>query len=245
MVNYPSIKERAELSLKEKWRLIIFEADTQEGRRFDILLLWAIVISVLTLMIDSVPTIHAKYAIQLKYIEYFFTGVFTLEYLARLLITENTKSYAFSFWGIIDLVSTIPTYLTFFFPASPLFRIVRTVRLLRIFKVLRLTRFMGEAQGMGVAIKRSGAKITVFFGVVLVIVVVMGTIMYVIEPPEGWLHFYSQKHILGNSNANHCGLRGYCSSYRTRSIFECGTHDIRLCSYCSANRDCKCRNGSN
>ena len=73
MVNYPSIKERAELSLKEKWRLIIFEADTQEGRRFDILLLWAIVISVLTLMIDSVPTIHAKYAIQLKYIEYFFT----------------------------------------------------------------------------------------------------------------------------------------------------------------------------
>ena len=74
MVNYPSIKERAELSLKEKWRLIIFEADTQEGRRFDILLLWAIVISVLTLMIDSVPTIHAKYAIQLKYIEYFFTG---------------------------------------------------------------------------------------------------------------------------------------------------------------------------
>jgi voltage-gated potassium channel len=184
MVNYPSIKERVELSLKEKWRLIIFEADTQEGRRFDILLLWAIVISILTLMIDSVPTIHAKYAIQLKYIEYFFTGVFTLEYLARLLITENTKSYAFSFWGIIDLVSTIPTYLTFFFPASPLFRIVRTVRLLRIFKVLRLTRFMGEAQGMGVAIKRSGAKITVFFGIVLVIVVVMGTIMYVIEPPE-------------------------------------------------------------
>ena len=135
-------------------------------------------------MIDSVPIIHERYAIQLKYIEYFFTGVFTLEYLARLLITENTKSYAFSFWGIIDLVSTIPTYLTFFFPASPLFRIVRTVRLLRIFKVLRLTRFMGEAQGMGVAIKRSGAKITVFFGVVLVIVVVMGTIMYVIEPPE-------------------------------------------------------------
>ena len=176
--------ERTDLSNKQKWYAIIFGADTQEGRRFDIWLLWAILFSVLTLMADSVPSIHAKYALQLKYIEYFFTGVFTLEYFARLMVSENTKSYAISFWGIIDLVSTIPTYLTFFFPASQLFRILRTVRLLRIFKVLRLTRFMGEAQGMGAAIKRSGAKITVFFGVVLVIVVVMGTVMYVIEPPE-------------------------------------------------------------
>ena len=184
MDNYPSIKERADLSNKQKWYAIIFGADTQEGRRFDIWLLWAILFSVLTLMVDSVPSIHAKYALQLKYIEYFFTGVFTLEYLARLKVSENPKSYAISFWGIIDLVSTIPTYLTFFLPASQLFRILRTVRLLRIFKVLRLTRFMGEAQGMGVAIKRSSAKITVFFGVVLVIVVVMGTIMYVIEPSD-------------------------------------------------------------
>lgn len=184
MANYPSIKERKDLSPKQKWHIIIFGADTQEGRRFDIWLLWAILFSVLTLMADSVPSIHAKYALQLKYLEYFFTGVFTAEYLARLMVSENTKNYAFSFWGTIDLVSTIPTYLTFFFPASPLFRIIRTVRLLRIFKVLRLTRFMGEANGMGAALKRSGAKITVFFGVVLVIVVVMGTIMYVIEPPE-------------------------------------------------------------
>ena len=184
MANYPSIKERTDLSTKQKWYAIIFGADTQEGRRFDIWLLWAILFSVLTIMADSVPSIHDSYALQLKYIEYFFTGVFTLEYIARLMVSENTKSYATSFWGIIDLVSTIPTYLTFFFPASQLFRILRTVRLLRIFKVLRLTRFMGEAQGMGAAIKRSSAKITVFFGVVLVIVVVMGTIMYVIEPPE-------------------------------------------------------------
>ena len=184
MANYPSIKERADLSTKQKWYAIIFGADTQEGRRFDIWLLWAILFSVLTLIVDSVPSIHAKYAFQLKYIEYFFTAVFTLEYVVRLKVSENPKSYVISFWGIIDLVSTIPTYLTFFLPASQLFRILRTVRLLRIFKVLRLTRFMGEAKGMGVAIKRSSAKITVFFGVVLVIVVVMGTIMYVIEPPD-------------------------------------------------------------
>ncbi|MDC0579492.1 ion transporter [Bacteroidia bacterium] len=184
MAKYPSIHERIDLSYKEKWHVIIFEADTQEGRRFDIWLLWVILFSILTLMADSVPSIHADYFLELKYAEYFFTAVFTLEYFARLLVSRHTKRYVFSFWGVIDLVSTIPTYLTFFFPASPLFRVIRTIRLLRIFKVLRLTRFMGEAQGMGSAIRRSGAKITVFFGVVLVIVVVMGTLMYVIEPEE-------------------------------------------------------------
>ena len=94
MANYPSIKERTDLSNKQKWYAIIFGADTQEGRRFDIWLLWAILFSVLTLMADSVPSIHAKYALQLKYIEYYFTGVFTLEYFARLMVSENTKSYA-------------------------------------------------------------------------------------------------------------------------------------------------------
>ena len=184
MNKFPSIKSQSNLSLKEKWYLIIFEADTQEGRKFDIWLLWAILFSVLVLIADSVPQIHSEYTNELKYVEYFFTGIFSVEYLARILVSRNTKNYLFSFWGGIDLVSILPTYLSFFLPGSNLFRIFRTIRLLRIFKVLRLTRFMGEAQGMGLALRRSGAKITVFFGVVLVIVVVMGTIMYVVEPPE-------------------------------------------------------------
>jgi voltage-gated potassium channel len=182
--HYPSVKEKQYNSSKEKWHHIIFGADTVEGRRFDIWLLWAILFSILAVMADSVPSLHERYSSLFKYLEYFFTAIFTIEYLARLYVSDNSKSYIFSFYGIIDLISTLPTYLSFFFPATQLFRILRTVRLLRVFKVLRLTSFMGEAQGMGKALKRSGAKITVFFGVILIVVVVMGAIMFVIEPPE-------------------------------------------------------------
>ena len=171
MSKYPSVKDRSYSSAKEKWHHIIFGADTIEGRRFDIWLLWVILFSVLTLMADSVSHLHDNYGTLFKYLEYGFTAIFSLEYIARLYVSENKKKYAFSFYGVIDLISTVPTYLSFFFPgsqASRVFRILRTVRLLRVFKVLRLTSFMGEAQGMGKALKRSGAKITVFFGVVLV-----------------------------------------------------------------------------
>jgi voltage-gated potassium channel len=184
MANYPSIKDRKYSSRKEKWHEIIFGADTIEGRRFDIWLLWLILISVLVVMADSVNEIHDEYRTELKYIEFFFTAIFTLEYLARIYISEKPRKYIFSFWGIIDLISTLPTYLGLFFHGPQFFRILRIVRLLRVFRVLRLTSFMVEAQGLGSAIKKSSAKIIVFFGFVLIIVVVMGTIMYVIEPPE-------------------------------------------------------------
>jgi voltage-gated potassium channel len=184
MSKYPSIKDRTFSNHKEKWHNIIFGADTIEGRRFDIWLLWIILFSILILMIDSIGDIHDKYRSVLKYLEYGFTAIFSLEYLARLYVSDNKKKYVFSFYGIVDLISTLPTYLSFFFPGSQVFRVLRTVRLLRIFKVLRLTSFMGEAQGMAQALKRSGAKITVFFGVVLVVVVVMGTVMFVIEGPQ-------------------------------------------------------------
>lgn len=169
---------------KEKWHHIIFGSDTVEGRRFDIWLLWAILLSVVVLMADSVNELRDEYHDIFLYIEYFFTLIFTLEYIVRLWVSESPKKYAFSFYGIIDLISTLPTYLSFFFPAIHLFRILRTVRLLRVFKVLRLTSFMGEAKGMGRALKRSGAKITVFFGAVLIVVIVAGAVMFAIEPAE-------------------------------------------------------------
>ncbi|MGB0851562.1 MAG: ion transporter [Bacteroidia bacterium] len=184
MSKYPSIKDQEFKDSKEKWNQIIFGADTIEGRRFDIWLLLAILFSILVLMADSVSSIHEEFGTVFKYLEYIFTGIFTVEYLARLYVSHSPKKYATSFYGIVDLVSTLPTYLSIFFPATQLFRILRTIRLLRVFKVLRLTRFMGEAQGMGKAIMRSGAKITVFFGVVLIVVVVMGAVMFVIESPE-------------------------------------------------------------
>ena len=184
MAQYPSVKNLDYKNAKEKWQHIIFGADTVEGRRFDIGLLWAILFSVILLILDSVSSLHEKYLLCFQYAEYFFTAIFTIEYATRLYVSDSSKKYMFSFYGVVDLLSTIPTYLTFFLPAYGLFRILRSIRLLRIFKVLSLTSFMGEAQGMGKALKRSGAKITVFFGVVLVTVLVMGTVMYVIEPEE-------------------------------------------------------------
>jgi len=184
MSKYPSVKDQTYPSNKEKWHHIIFGADTKEGRRFDIWLLWAILASVIVIMMDSVESIHAKYGTQVRYLEYFFTGLFTVEYIARLYVSHDKKKYALSGWGLIDLLSTIPTYLGIFIHGPQFFSVFRTFRLLRIFRVLRLTSFMGEAQNMGAALRRSGAKITVFFGVVLIVVVVMGTIMFLIEPPE-------------------------------------------------------------
>ena len=184
MSKFPSIKEKKYATNKAKWHAIIFGAETLEGRRFDIWLLWGILLSVIVVMLESVVSINARYGEYLRYFEYFFTGIFTLEYLARLYVSEDKKKFALSWWGIIDLLSTLPTYLAFFFPGPQFFTILRTVRLLRIFRVLQLTSFMGEAQGMGNALRKSGAKITVFFGAVLIVVVVMGTLMFVIEPPE-------------------------------------------------------------
>ncbi len=184
MSKYPSIRDKKFKSYRHKWHDIIFGADTKEGRRFDIWLLWAILISVLAIMAESVNDIQQNYGEYLNYVEYFFTIVFTIEYLVRIYISDNPKKYIFSFWGIIDLLATIPTYLGFFIQGPEVFRILRTARLLRVFRVLRLTSFLVEAKVLGHAVRRSGAKITVFFGFVLIVVVVMGTVMYTIEPPE-------------------------------------------------------------
>jgi voltage-gated potassium channel len=171
-------------SKKEKWNEIIFGADTKEGWQFDIALLIAIVLSVLAIMAESVPRIDAEYAFTLSVIEVCFTILFTIEYGVRVYVSEKPRKYIFSFWGVIDLVSTLPTYLALFVHGPQVFTILRIVRLLRVFRVLRLTSFLIEAKGLGRAIQRSSAKITVFFGVVMIIVVVMGTLMYSIESPE-------------------------------------------------------------
>lgn len=184
MSKYPSVKDQTYSSNKQKWHHIIFGADTIEGRRFDIWLLWAILASVVVIMLDSIVEVHDHYGDELHYLEYFFTGVFTLEYIARVYVSEDKKKYVFSLWGLLDLLSTLPTYLSIFIHGPQLFSVLRIIRLMRIFRVLRLTSFMGEAQNMGKALRRSGAKITVFFGAVLIVVIVMGTVMYMIEPPE-------------------------------------------------------------
>ncbi|HLT73718.1 MAG TPA: ion transporter [Ohtaekwangia sp.] len=163
---------------------IIFEADTPAGRLFDIVLLVSIVISVLAVMLESVTAIRAQYAGWLIGIEWFFTVLFTLEYLARLYTVQRKRVYATSFLGIVDLLSILPTYLALFFTGAQSLMVIRSVRLLRIFRILKLPRFIGESQSLVSALKASRHKIIVFLLTVVTTVIIMGTIMYLVEGPE-------------------------------------------------------------
>jgi voltage-gated potassium channel len=181
-MKYPRISETQYDSWKGKWHDIIFKADTVEGRRFDIWLLILILVSVLVVMAESVNELSRDYGRLFTILEYAFTLLFTIEYVVRVIVIENKRKYVLSFWGIIDLISTIPTYLAIFVHGPQYLLMIRTLRLLRVFRVLRLTSFHKEARFLGESIKQSGAKIVVFFGVVMATVILMGTVMYIIEP---------------------------------------------------------------
>ncbi|QHT67789.1 ion transporter [Rhodocytophaga rosea] len=172
------------MSWRDKLYEIIFEADTPEGKAFDITLLWAIVFSVLAVMLESVPHIQARYGNILKAIEWGFTVIFTVEYLARIIAVRYPGRYIFSFLGMIDLIALLPSYLSLFFLGSQYFLVIRTVRLLRIFRIFKLSRFLGEADTLSRALQASRHKIIVFLGVVLSIVMISGTLMYLVEGPE-------------------------------------------------------------
>ena len=167
--------------LRNKLHIIIFGTDTKAGRLFDIILLYAILISIIIVMLESVREISTHYNTELKFLEWTFTVLFTLEYLARILTSPKPSKYIFGFFGVIDLLSIIPTYLTIFIPGSQYLIVIRGIRLLRVFRVLKLTRYMGESKILGQALWSSRRKIIVFLGVVLSLVVISGTMMYVIE----------------------------------------------------------------
>lgn len=170
--------------MKEKLHEIIFEADTPAGKAFDVALLFAIVISVLAVMLESVNSINSEYGQYLDGFEWFFTALFTVEYVLRIYATGKPLRYIFSFFGIIDLLSLIPTYLSFFIIGSHSLIVIRSLRLLRIFRVLKLARFLGEANTLITALRASRSKITVFMFAVFCITMILGTLMYLIEGGE-------------------------------------------------------------
>jgi len=176
--------DKKELSRREKWGEIIFESHTPDSRLFDIILLWAILLSVLVIMMSSVEPLMQKFGTELISVEWIFTILFTIEYAARIILSKNRRKYIFSLWGLIDLFSTIPTYLSLVVHGPQYLLIIRIFRLLRIFRILRLTSFLKEARVLVQALKSSSAKIIVFFGVILSTVILMGTIMFLIEGPE-------------------------------------------------------------
>lgn len=163
---------------------VIYEADTPVGKFFDIVLFILIIVSVLLVMLESVDGIDAKYHPLLLTLEWVITIFFSLEYIARIISIKKPFKYIFSFYGIIDLISTIPLYLSYIFAGSQVLLAVRAFRLLRIFRILKLVKFLGEASQLKSALKASRAKIAVFIYVVLILSVIMGTIMYLIESDE-------------------------------------------------------------
>lgn len=170
------------------WRLrlytIIFEADTRAGLAFDLALIAAILASVFVVMLDSVQETHARHGAVLYTIEWVFTILFTLEYLARLACVQRPLRYATSFFGVIDLLAILPTYISVLVPEASAFLDVRTLRLIRVFRVLKLTLYLAEYQLVMRALRASSRKIFVFISMVLMLVLLLGTLMYVIEGPE-------------------------------------------------------------
>lgn len=178
-------RERKTLSpWQAKMHQVIFEADTSAGKAFDIILLIFILLSMLTVFLESIEEVRNEYGRILYLIEWFFTIVFTIEYVARISCVLSPLKYAKSFLGIIDFLSIIPTYLSVFIAGSQTLIIIRVIRLLRVFRIFKLAHFLGEAHVLTTALKASRAKITVFLIAVLCIVTIMGTIMYLLEGPE-------------------------------------------------------------
>jgi len=168
-------------TLRERWRQIIFEADTPAGRTFDVCLIGCILFSVVAVMLASVKDIRTNHDTALVAAEWFFTILFTIEYAARLWTVRSPGHYARSFFGVVDLLAILPTYLSLFLPGTEYFVIVRTLRVLRVFRVLKLVEYLREARTITQAMKASSKKIQVFLLAVAILVVIFGSLMYLIE----------------------------------------------------------------
>lgn len=169
---------------RKKVHDIIFEADTPTGKAFDILLFIAIILSVIIVMLDSVADYHDRFGNFFYILEWMLTILFTFEYILRIITVDKPSKYIFSFYGIIDFLAILPTYLSLFLVGSHYLLIIRVLRLLRIFRVLKLGRYIGAANTLGTALKSSKEKIFVFLEVVTLLVIVVGSLMYLIEGAE-------------------------------------------------------------
>ncbi|MEQ9618608.1 MAG: ion transporter [Deltaproteobacteria bacterium] len=169
---------------RERVHEIIFEADTPLGKLFDVVLIVSIIASVIAVMLDSVGSISARYGNVLYSLEWFFTILFTIEYVLRLVTVRRPLKYATSFFGIVDLLTVIPTYLDLLLPGARFLLVIRVLRVLRIFRVLKLAKYVGEVNMLVSAIKASSRKITVFLFAIVTIVVVLGSLMYMVEGAE-------------------------------------------------------------
>lgn len=163
---------------------IIFGAETKAGKTFDVVLIASIIISVIVVMLDSVSSLQKTYGSLFTLLEWFFTILFTVEYVLRLLCVGNPARYATSFFGVVDLLAILPTYLSLLLPGTQFLVVIRMLRVLRIFRVLKLMQYIGEANLLIKSLRASSRKITVFLFAVLTLIIIFGSLMYIIEGEE-------------------------------------------------------------
>lgn len=166
----------------KKWLYeIVFEADTREGKIFDVVLIALIGLSIILVLLESVPHLNVEYGKTLKGLEWFVTVIFTLEYILRLAIVPKPRKFVFSFYGIVDLLAVLPTYLGLFLTGTQGLMVIRALRLLRIFRVMKLNRYTSEGNFLLSALKASRYKISVFLYFVLMLVIILGAVIYLVE----------------------------------------------------------------
>ena len=179
-----SAEARPRLRWRRRLHEVIFESDTAAGRAFDVALLIAIVVSVVAVVLESVADIRRQYGALLRVVEWTLTIAFTAEYALRLLAVQRPWRYATSFFGVVDLLSIVPSYLALVVPETQSFMVIRAIRLLRVFRILKAAHFLTEAHVLMTALRASRRKITVFLGAIVTVVLIVGTLMYVIEGEE-------------------------------------------------------------
>lgn len=172
------------MTFKDKLHTIIFESETKAGKTFDIVLIFLILISVFAVIIESIPAVRESYGQTFLYLELFLTSIFTIEYFLRLYAVQKPMKYAFSFFGIVDFLSVIPTFLILIIPGAASLMILRSLRLLRVFRVFKLGTYFDEGSIILSALRSSRYKISVFFFSVIIIVTISGAMMYMVESPE-------------------------------------------------------------
>ncbi|MFA7554488.1 MAG: ion transporter [Spongiibacteraceae bacterium] len=182
MTEYANMDTTKETNKEWLYR-VIFGTNTPSGRLFDLFLIAAILMSVAAVIIDSIAFYHNKYTLWLLTIEWIFTVLFTVEYCVRIYCSPNPKAYATSFYGVVDLLAILPSYLALFFPPVSLLLIIRLLRVLRIFRILKLFQYSGEANSLMRSLAQARHKIFIFLFSVLIVVTIFGSLMYIIEGP--------------------------------------------------------------
>ena len=170
--------------LRAKLYIIVFGTDTPAGKAFDLVLLVAIVLSIIVVMLESVRDIKIRFEEIFYILEWTFTIIFSIEYLLRIFISKKPKTYVFSFFGAIDLIALLPTYISLFVTGGSYLVVIRAIRLLRVFRIMKLTRYINEARMLGEAMDGAKRKILIFMGAVFTLVMITGTLMYLIEGGE-------------------------------------------------------------